>query len=122
MDSGQMLSLASLPTQLFARPFVRGAGHSESCCLCGGDRFLLAPGSPCSHSGLARLGTHSAVETLNKSAPYLHVATVAADLMTVGIDVRVPGKARRGVILTMRRQDKCEQINQALETDVPERA
>jgi hypothetical protein len=40
------------------------AGPSSDC-LGGGNRFLLAPGSPCGHSSLALILTHRAVEALN---------------------------------------------------------
>src|SRR5271166_1539218 len=45
-------------------------GADGSCRLCGGDRFLLAPSSPCGHSVLTRLRGHRAVEALGKSASY----------------------------------------------------
>ena len=65
---------------------------------CGGDRFLLAPSSPCGHSGSALIRTHRAVEALNKSASY-RCGEAVAELMLVGIAVSEAGKPRCGVSL-----------------------
>ncbi len=94
-------------------------GGSPSDCLGDGDRFLLAPGSPCGNGGLALVRTHRAVEALNKSASYREAA--AAKLMLVGIAVCKARKACCGVSLPVHREDERDLIDRAWETH-PERA
>ena len=44
---------------------VRRGAASRSDCLGDGGRFLLAPGSPCGHGGLALIRTHRTVQALD---------------------------------------------------------
>ena len=82
--------------------YLSDARADGSYCLCGGDRFLLAPSSSFGHGGLALLRADRAVEVLRKSAPYCNVEAEGAELVLVGIDVCKTGKARRGAALAAR--------------------
>ena len=50
-------------------------------CQGGGDRFLLAPGSPCGHRGLALLRRHRGVQALNESVSYREAEAAGADAL-----------------------------------------
>ena len=101
---------------------VRRGAASRSDGRGDGDCFLLVPGSPCGHSGLALLRTHRALQTLKKSASYRSADRVEAELTPVGIARRKTGKARCGISFAVRREDQGELIDRVGEMHVPERA
>jgi hypothetical protein len=96
-------------------------GEMRLCCLCGGDRLLLAPGSPCGHGGLALLLTHRAAEALDKSAAYRDGGGVLAELMLVRIAVCKTRKTPCGVSLPLHREDEGQLVHGAGEARVSER-